>query len=106
MCLLGRAQDPIPNEETHVSHPQKPADTRGPETIEKEIEATRERLAVTIDQLLYRSSPKTIARREVASVKGFFVDPQTGPRVDNIVKVAVGVGGFVAVLLVIRKVSK
>ena len=89
-----------------MSHPQKPADTRAPETIEKEIEATRDRLAVTIDQLLYRSSPKTIAKREVASFKGYFVDPQNGPRVDNIVKVAVGVGGFVAVMLVIRKVAK
>ena len=89
-----------------MSHADKPADTRGPETIEKEIEATRDRLAVTIDQLLYRSSPKTIAKREVAGFKGFFVDPETGPRMDNIVKVAVGVGGFVAVLLVIRKVTK
>jgi hypothetical protein len=89
-----------------VSHAEKPADTRAPETIEKEIEATRDRLAVTIDQLLYRSSPKTIARREVASIKGFFVDPQTGPRTDNILKVAAGVGGFVAVIVIIRKVAK
>ena len=89
-----------------MSHAEKPADTRAPETIEREIEATRDRLAVTIDQLLYRSSPKTIAKREVASFKGFFVDPQTGPRVDNIVKVSVAVGGFVAVMLVIRKVAK
>jgi hypothetical protein len=89
-----------------VSQAEKPADTRAPDTIEKEIEATRDRLAVTIDQLLYRSSPKTIAKREVASFKAFFVDPQTGPRTDNIVKVAVGVGGFVAVILIIRKVAK
>ena len=89
-----------------MSHAEKPADTRAPETIEREIEATRDRLAVTIDQLLYRSSPKTIAKREAASFKGFFVDPQTGPRTDNIIKVAAGVGGFVAVMLIIRKVAK
>ncbi|MGH3364458.1 MAG: DUF3618 domain-containing protein [Nocardioidaceae bacterium] len=89
-----------------MSHAEKPADTRAPETIESEIEATRDRLAVTIDQLLYRSSPKTIAKREVASFKGFFVDPLTGPRTDNIIKVAAGVGGFVAVMLIIRKVAK
>jgi hypothetical protein len=99
-------QCPTPDEETDVSHAEKPADTRAPETIEREIEATRDRLAVTIDQLLYRSSPKTIAKREVASFKGFFVDPQTGPRTDNIIKVAAGVGGFVAVMLIIRKVAK
>lgn len=90
-----------------MGHAEKPADTRAPETIEDEIEATRERLAHTIDQLLYRSSPKTIAKREVNSVKAFFVDPVTGKaRTDNIVKVAAGVGGFVALMLVVRKVAK
>ena len=89
-----------------MSDAEKPADTRPPETIENEIEATRERLANTIDQLLYRSSPKTIVKREVNGFKAFFVDPETGPRTDNIVKVAVGVGGFVATMLVIRKLVK
>lgn len=94
------------DEETDVSQAEKPADTRAPETIESEIEATRERLGNTIDQLVYRASPKTIARREWAGLKGFFVDPVTGPRTDNILKVAAGVGGFVAVMIVIRKVAK
>ncbi|HEX6248074.1 MAG TPA: DUF3618 domain-containing protein [Nocardioidaceae bacterium] len=89
-----------------MSDADKPADTRAPETIESEMDATRERLAHTIDQLLYRSSPKTIVKREVNGVKGFFVDPVTGPRTDNIVKVAVGVGGFIAVMLIVRKVAK
>ncbi|MGH3371262.1 MAG: DUF3618 domain-containing protein [Nocardioidaceae bacterium] len=89
-----------------MGHADKPADTRAPERIESEIEATRERLGNTIDQLLYRSSPKTIAKREVAGFKAFFVDPQTGPRKDNIAKVAAGVVGFVAVLVIVRKVSK
>jgi len=34
-------------------------------SIESDIELTRERLASTIDQLAYRTSPKTIAKREV-----------------------------------------
>lgn len=84
----------------------KPADTRAPETIEGEMDAIRERLGHTIDQLLYRSSPKTIAKREVDGVKGYFVDPVTGPRTDNIVKVAAGVAGFVALMLIVRKVAK
>ena len=33
-------------------------------SLEREIEQTRERLAATIDQLLHRASPKTIAKRE------------------------------------------
>ncbi|HSE08808.1 MAG TPA: DUF3618 domain-containing protein [Nocardioidaceae bacterium] len=89
-----------------MSQAAKPADTRAPDTIEHEIEATRDRLADTIDQLLYRTSPKTIAKREAASFKAFFVDPVTGPRTDNILKVAAGVGGFVGLMLIVRKVAK
>ena len=75
-------------------------------SIESDIEITRERLASTIDQLVYRTSPKTIARREVSQVKGYFVDVNGAPRTDNIVKV---VGGGVAVVVVfgiIRKIVK
>jgi hypothetical protein len=73
--------------------------------IEAEIEETRERLAVTIDQLLYRSNPKTIVSREVASLKAHFVDSATGePRADNILKAVGGVVGVVALFVVIRKV--
>jgi hypothetical protein len=89
-----------------VSHADKPADTRAPEAIEHDMQATRDRLAGTIDQLLHRASPKTIAKREAASFKGFFVDPVTGPRTDNILKVAGGVVGFIAVAVVLRKVAK
>ena len=74
--------------------------------LEREIEETRERLAHTIDQLLYRSSPKTIVSREVAAIKAVYVDRATGePRTDNILKTVGGVVGFVALLVVIRKVT-
>ena len=46
--------------------------------LEAEIEATRERLVDTIDQLVYRAHPKTIANRQVSSVKAYFVDAETG----------------------------
>jgi hypothetical protein len=73
--------------------------------LEREIEETRERLATTIDQLLYRSSPKTIVGREVASMKAHFVDVRTGePRTDNILKVVGGVVGAIALIVVVRKV--
>jgi hypothetical protein len=79
----------------------------GPSALEREIEQTRERLAGTIDELLYRSSPKTIVSREVAELKAFFVDPATGqPRTENILKVAGGVVGVVALFVLIRKVSR
>ncbi|MDQ6688799.1 MAG: DUF3618 domain-containing protein [Actinomycetota bacterium] len=72
-------------------------------SIETEIEQTRDRLASTIDQLVHRVSPKTIAQRQVASVKGCFVDPTGAPRQDNIIKVAGGTVGVIALLVVVRK---
>ena len=80
--------------------------TKETAALEAEMEATRERLADTIDQLVHRASPKTIARREAASVKGYFVDAQTGqPRTTNILKVAGGVLGVVVLFAVVRKVA-
>ena len=73
-------------------------------SLENEIEQTRERLGATIDELAYRASPKTIMRREVASVKAFFVDPSGAPRQDNILKVVGGVVGAVALFVVVRKI--
>jgi len=76
------------------------------DSIESDIEATRERLAATIDQLVIRTSPKNVLRREVAAFKGHFVDAEGNPRTDNILKVAGGVAGFVVVVWVIRKVAR
>ncbi len=74
--------------------------------LEREIEETRERLAHTIDTLLHRSHPKTVVGREVAAVKGHYVDASTGePRTDNILKTVGGVVGFVVLIVVIRKVT-
>jgi preprotein translocase subunit SecF len=76
-------------------------------SLEREIEETREHLATTIDQLLYRASPKTIVGREVTSIKAHFVDPATGqPRTDNILKAVGGVVGVIAFFVVVRKVVR
>jgi hypothetical protein len=76
-------------------------------SLEREIEATRERLADTIDQLVHRAHPKTIVSREVSSIKAYFVDPVTGsPRTDNILKVAGGVVGVVVLFAVVRRVVR
>ena len=70
------------------------------------MEATRERLAGTIDQLVYRASPKTIVRREITTIKGYFVDLQTGePRTTNILKVAGTVLGVAVLFAVVRRVA-
>jgi hypothetical protein len=79
----------------------------GPTELAREIEETRERLAGTIDELIYRSSPRTIVSRQVAQVKGFFVDPLTGePRTENILKAVGGVVGTVVLFTLIRKVTR
>lgn len=76
-------------------------------SLESEIEETRERLASTIDQLLYRSHPKTIVSREVSAIKAYFVDTSTGqPRTDNILKVVGGVVGTVGFFVLLRKVAR
>lgn len=75
--------------------------------LELEIEETRERLATTIDQLLYRSHPKTIVSREVSDIKAHFVDRATGqPRTDNILKAAGAVVGTIAFFVIVRKVIR
>jgi hypothetical protein len=82
------------------------ADAVRPDSIEREMEETRERLAETIDQLVNRTNPKNVVRRELDAVKATFVDAQGNPRTENIVKVAAGVAGFVAVLVAIRLVTR
>ena len=52
------------------------------------------------------ASPKTIARRELATLKAHFVDAQGNPRTDNILKVAGAVVGFAAFVVVMRKVTR
>lgn len=75
--------------------------------LEREVEEARESLAVSLDQLLYRVHPKTIASREVSALKAHFVDPVTGePRTDNILKVVGGVVGVVAFFALVRKVAR
>ena len=74
--------------------------------LEQEIQETRERLATTIDQLLYRAHPKTIVSREVSSIKAHYVDPLSGqPRTDNILKTVGGIVGVIVLFVVVRKVA-
>lgn len=75
--------------------------------LERDIEDTRDRLAATIDELVHRASPKTIARREMSSIKSHFVDLDTGqPHTGNILKAVGGVVGVVVVLYTLRRVTR
>jgi hypothetical protein len=79
-------------------------DARSAEDISAEIAQTRTRLAGTIDQLVYRANPKTIAKREVSTVRSRFVGPDGKPRVDAIAKTAAIVVGVVTAVVVLRKI--
>ena len=80
------------------------AQARSPEEISAEIAQTRNRLAGTVDQLVYRVKPKTIAkRRSRASGRGSWA-PTEGSRADAIAKIAGVVVGVVAAIVVIRKI--
>nr|WP_300046203.1 DUF3618 domain-containing protein [uncultured Nocardioides sp.] len=80
--------------------------TQDMSALEREIEATRERLASTIDQLAYRAHPKTIVGRQVTTVKSHFVELDTGaPRTDNILKAAGAVVGVILLFALVRKVA-
>jgi hypothetical protein len=89
-----------------VAQPDPKLVERAPESIEDEMEVTRERLAGTIDELVYRASPKTILAREIATLRAHFVDAQGNPRTDNILKVAGGVVGFLGFVVLMRKVTR
>lgn len=78
--------------------------SRTPDQITADIAETRERLAATIDTLVHRAAPKTIASRQVAKTKARFVSSDGSLNTQMIAKVAGGVIGFVALVVVIRKV--
>lgn len=79
---------------------------RSPNSLEDELEATRQRLAATIDQLVERSHPKSIAKRQAEDAVGYFVAADGTPRTENIAKVAAGVVGVVVTFVVIRKLFR
>ena len=71
-------------------------------TLEQEMEQTRARLAGTIDELVHRASPKTMISREITKVRSHFVAADGTPRTDNILKVAGGVVGVIALIATLR----
>lgn len=75
--------------------------------LEREMDEVRNRLAGTIDELVHRTSPKTIASRQVASVKAAYVDPSNGqPKTANILKAAGVVAGVAVGIVVLRAIFK
>jgi uncharacterized protein DUF3618 len=77
---------------------------RTPDRIAAEIAETRNRLAGTIDQLVYRAQPKTILKRQLASLRASFINLDGSVRKDRVLKVAGVTIGVVGVIVAIRKI--
>lgn len=74
-----------------------------PDEIVDELEVLLSRLSDNVDQLVDRIKPANIAQRQVQRIKDFFIDEETGPRVEHIVPVVTGVVATVAGLVVLRR---
>ena len=77
---------------------------RTADEIAAEIAETRNRLAGTIDQLVYRVQPKTIVERQVRSAKASFRNPDGSLRTDKVLKIAGVAVGVLVTIVVIRKI--
>ncbi|MDR7087541.1 hypothetical protein J2X11_002380 [Aeromicrobium panaciterrae] len=71
-----------------------------------EIEQIRDRLADTVDALIDRAHPSTIARRSLASIKGRFVEPDGTPKVAVLAPVLGGIAAIVAVIAFLRRLLR
>jgi hypothetical protein len=76
---------------------------RTPDDISAEIAETRNRLAGTIDQLVYRVQPKTIVGRQLESAKASFRREDGSLNTAKVATVAGGALAVVAVFVAIRK---
>lgn len=80
--------------------------TQSPDELAENIEAIRERLGATIDQLVHRAKPSTIMNRQLAKTKAHFVTPDGSPRTENIVPIVLYSALAIAGAVVIRKILK
>lgn len=79
------------------------ADNRTPDALVRDIEAARDRLADTIDEIVDRTNPKNVARRTLGKVRARFIDEDGAPRMENIAPVAGAVVGVGVLIVVVRR---
>ena len=75
------------------------AGDRSPAEIEADIEATRARLAGTVDAIAEKVKPANVARRGIDSAKAQVVDDRGSLRPDRVAVLAVAVVAVVGLLL-------
>ncbi|MFI6580171.1 DUF3618 domain-containing protein [Embleya sp. NPDC050493] len=78
-------------------------DRRSPQQIERDIEAARANLAVTLDEIVDRVKPANVAARAMDKVRAQFIDSDTGaPRKERILPLAGGVAGLILLVVVVK----
>jgi hypothetical protein len=82
-------------------------DRRSPQQIERDIEAARANLAVTLDEIVDRVKPANVLARTTDKVRAQFIDSDTGaPRLDRIVPVAGGAAGLLLLVVLLKSRKK
>lgn len=90
---------------TEMSTPTRPA--RSVAELQADLEASRARLASTIDELTARANPKTIVRNQADAVKVRFTEAATTPEGDiRVERVGALAAAVVAVLVVIVLIKR
>jgi hypothetical protein len=96
-------------QEDTVSDPTTNPPGNDPAAIERDIEATRARLADTVDQLAVRVHPKTITQRAGDDARARLHDalytPDGKPRTERLAAIGAALAALVA-LVVWRKAKK
>ena len=85
----------------------KKAPSRSQKEIQAELDATRTRLARTVDEITFRVSPAEIKRRQIASLKASAnhaaFNEAGEPRLDRLAMALAGLAGTAIVLGLARR---
>ena len=76
-----------------------PSASRTPDEIERDIEATRVRLASSIDELADRVSPKNVAKRGADKARLTVVDETGAPRTTRLAAIGAAVAAVAGIVL-------
>ena len=72
----------------------------------QEIDEIRERLALTVDELVGAVHPRSIAHRALASFKSKFVDETGAVRTEVVLPIVGGAAAVIAAAVVVRRVVR
>lgn len=86
-----------------VAPAQEPAPPRSMDEIEADLDTTRQRLAVRIDELQDYVDPRNVLRRQMDKVTGVFVDEYGGIKPDRVLVAAGVVLAVVGVGMLLRR---